>query len=118
MTEVEKSHNNEKQMLPLALIVHVESVLPRTLEIRVNKTERNGVVLETFGVYGSTPGHERNVWVAAFFDHDEAQSWILASNHFGQPIRGMVTTWETPKLENVDGTRVEGGEPAAIIDQG
>jgi hypothetical protein len=118
MTEVEKSHTTEKQMIPLGLVVHVESVLPRTLEIQVNKTERNGVILETFGIYGSTPGQEKNVWVAAFFDHDEAQSWILASNHFGQPIRGMVTTWETPKLETPDGSRIESGEPAQVIDQG
>ncbi len=118
MTEVEKSHSHEKQMLPLALIVHVESVLPRTLEIQVNKTERNGVVLETFGVYGSTPGQEKNVWVAAFFDADEAQSWILASNHFGQPIRGMVTNWEAPKLEVPDGTRIESGEQTSSGDQG
>jgi hypothetical protein len=118
MTEIEKTHTHEKQMLPLGLVVHVESVLPRTLEIQVNKTDRNGVTLETFGVYGSTPGQEKNVWVAAFFDRDEAQSWILASNHFGQPIRGMVTNWEQPKLENVDGTRIAGREPSQVIDQG
>ena len=108
----------EKTKVELGLVVHVESVLPRTLEIQVNKTYRNGVTLETFGVYGSTPGQEKNVWVAAFFDRDEAQSWILASNHFGQPIRGMVTNWSEQKLENVDGARIESGEETSSGGQG
>lgn len=57
-------------------------VLPRTLGIRPLKMEDGTTV---FGVYG---GYAGEVWCATFFDEQEAQSWIIASNSFGQAVKG------------------------------
>lgn len=58
--------------------VHVH---PATLGIRDLKHGETTVA----GVYG---GAEGKVWVATFADPNEAQAWILASNHFKQPVNG------------------------------
>lgn len=66
-----------------------ENVLPRTLGVRPLVFDRgeDGVGTEVTGVYGGRSG---TVWVATFADNQEAQAWILASNAFGQPVRGIV----------------------------
>jgi hypothetical protein len=77
----------------------IETVLARTLGIRplIVPTSVDGTTVEVSGVYGGVDG---KVWVASFFDHQEAQAWIMASNQFGQPVRGLRT-------EIIDGPRVQ-----------
>lgn len=55
-----------------------ESVLPRTLVLR-----RLGNTCAVFGGIGE------DVWCAAFYDPDEAKTWIIASRQFGYPVRGV-----------------------------
>jgi hypothetical protein len=83
-------------------IIHV---LPRTLGIRPLKSEDG----EAHGVYGSSPGNVGNVWVATFFDHQEAQAWIMASNAFGQPIRGTIIN---KPIEVIDGPGIPSRKPS------
>lgn len=80
-----------------------DGVLPRTLGVRPLKYTQGETEIEFAGVYG---GRNGEVWCATFFDKDEAQSWILACNHFGQAVKGMVT----------DVPRIVGGEPVKSRD--
>lgn len=65
------------------------SVHPGTLGIRDLVTQGATVA----GVYG---GAEGTVWCATFADPGEAQAWILASNHFKQPVNGYL--FDTPEV--------------------
>ena len=64
-----------------------ESVMPRTLVIKKLKYQQGAFETEMAAVYG---GKEENVWCATFADGDEAQAWIMASNHFGQQVKGFL----------------------------
>lgn len=88
------------------------SVHPATLGIRDLTQHREGFEDITIaGVYG---GAEGKVWVASFADHNEAQAFILASNHFKQPVNGYILSDVTPEVK-VHGTRVEGRKPTDSV---
>lgn len=88
------------------------SVHPATLGIRDLSQTREGFETVTLaGVYG---GAEGRVWVATFADPNEAQAFILASNHFKQPVNGYILGNTEPKVE-VHGTRVEGRKPTDTV---
>lgn len=88
------------------------SVHPATLGIRDLTQHREGFEDVTIaGVYG---GAEGKVWVASFADHNEAQAFILASNHFKQPVNGYILGDTTPKVE-VHGTRDAGRKPTDTL---
>jgi hypothetical protein len=65
-----------------------ESIWPRTFVIKMTKhpyyTEANPVMIAS--VWG---GRDDDVWVASFADREEAESWIIGSNHFGQQTIGV-----------------------------
>ncbi len=84
------------------------SVHPATLGIRDLVTHREGFEDVTVaGVYG---GSEGQVWTATFADPNEAQAWILASNHFKQPVNGYILGDTTAKVV-VDDQRIESRKP-------
>lgn len=83
------------------------SVHPATLGIR--DLVMPGVTVA--GVYG---GAEGKAWVATFADPNEAQAFILASNHFKQPVNGYILEDNTPKVI-VDATGVEGRKPTDTL---
>jgi hypothetical protein len=66
-----------------------EVVLPRTLGIRQLTIKGVDGAADTIvhGVYGGASGE---VWCATFFDEPEAQAWIIASNSFGEAVRGKI----------------------------
>ncbi len=64
-----------------------ESVMPKTLVVKTMKYQQGAAEHDLSAVYG---GKQENVWVATFVDNDEAQAFILGSNHFGQPVKGIV----------------------------
>jgi hypothetical protein len=66
-----------------------EAVLPRTLFKKPSKHFFVGTDAqeEVWVVLG---GNGKNVYVAEFFDSDEAEAFIQASNHFGQAVLGVV----------------------------
>jgi hypothetical protein len=88
-----------------------ENVLPRTLVVKplTYKTALN-VEITFAGVYG---GQDGDIWCATFYDNDEAQAWIIASNHFGRPMLGAkVATNDTAGIHSGDvlaGTNETGG---------
>jgi hypothetical protein len=88
------------------------SVHPATLGIRDLTQTREG--FETVTVAGVYGGAEGKVWVATFADPNEAQAFILASNHFKQPVNGYILGDTEPKVE-VHGARVEGRKPTDTV---
>lgn len=73
------------------------SVHPGTLGIR-DLVTRGATVA---GVYG---GAEGKVWVATFADPSEAQAWIMANNHFKQPVNGYLLDADLSAKVVVDGS--------------
>lgn len=72
---------------------NTDVVLPRTLGIRPLKMDDATTV---YGVYG---GFDADVWCATFFDEPEAQAWIIASNQFGQAVKGKkIAAAAVPKV--------------------
>jgi hypothetical protein len=68
-------------------VIESAEVLPRTLVIKSMYIPGG----EAHGVYGAADRRsEPNVWVASFFDKDEAETWIEGSKHFGQAVKGGV----------------------------
>jgi hypothetical protein len=64
----------------------LETVLPRTLVPKKDQQlDANYKYYEVTNVLGGTDG---DVLCAMFLDADEAQAWIIASCHFGQPVQG------------------------------
>jgi hypothetical protein len=65
----------------------LETVLPRTLFSKQGyqyDTDRE-LAYDITRVFG---GQDKDVLCAVFLDSDEAQAWIIASCHFGQPVKG------------------------------
>jgi hypothetical protein len=75
----------------LATLPQEENVLPRTLVIKplVYKQPAPANDLMFSGVYG---GQDGDIWTATFYDNNEAQAFIIGSNHFGRPVKGVKVT--------------------------
>jgi hypothetical protein len=84
-----------------------ENVQPRSLTVKPLKFQQGDVEATFHGVYG---GDKVDVWVATFFDSDEAQAWVQASTVFGRPVLGA----SVPTSETVDGTGKDGGTPVVL----
>lgn len=79
-------------------------VLPRTLGLRPMEYKHPlGVSVYFAGVFGrdqASPAGDNDVWVATFFDTNEAEAFILASKTFGQEVIGVrLTLTPEKKLE-------------------
>jgi hypothetical protein len=88
----------EKTKYELKPEVHQTTVLPKTLQPEAQMMGVSGATTPLYPVYGSSDEHKR-VWVATFFDVEEAQAWVQASKVFGRAVRGAVVAQQ----EKLDG---------------
>lgn len=88
--------------------IEEESVKPNDLEI-LPLPFKSGPVEATFnGVFGKSEKGGR-IWLATFYDNDEAAAWIQASKTFGRPVRGASIPTQQ---EVLDGARIPSGDEA------
>lgn len=86
-----------------AIMIESANVLPRTLVLKVMPIPGG----EAVGVYGSeiiAEGATADIWVASFFDQDEAKAWIYGSMKFGQSVKGGRIAPRVNSGELPDGT--------------
>jgi hypothetical protein len=99
---------SEKDKTVFKAQLATENVQPRTLTIKPLKFQQGDAEATFHGVYG---GDNANVWVATFFDSDEAQAWVQASTVFGRPVLGA----SVPTQQEVaDGTGKDSGTPVVL----
>lgn len=79
-------------MSEIAISVPSVEVMPRTLIIRPMEYQHpSGVALYFSGVFGNDADSKEagDIWVATFFDRNEAEAFIMASKTFGQTVTGV-----------------------------
>jgi hypothetical protein len=67
-------------------------IMPRTLIIRPMEYKHPiGVTIFFSGVFGNDADSKEagDIWVATFFDRNEAEAFIMASKTFGQTVTGV-----------------------------
>jgi hypothetical protein len=82
---------DKSDLTPKVEVPKVE-VLPRTLIIRPMQYKHPaGLDIYFSGVFGNDADSKEagDVWVATFFDRNEAEAFILASKTFGQTVTGV-----------------------------
>jgi hypothetical protein len=93
----------------IKLKINEESVKPRTLEGRVMPlgSVEGSTCVSVFG----KDERGNDIWVATFYDSNEAAAWIEASKTYGRAVLGASVP--IPVVEMSNGEGKEGGEPAA-----
>jgi len=82
----------EKSDLTPQLTVPKVEIMPRTLIIRPMEYKHPiGLLVYFSGVFGNDADSKAagDVWVATFFDRNEAEAFIMASKTFGQTVTGV-----------------------------
>jgi hypothetical protein len=82
----------EKSDLTPQLTVPKVEVMPRTLIIRPMEYRHPiGIPVFFSGVFGNDAESPQagDIWVATFFDRNEAEAFIMASKTFGQTVTGV-----------------------------
>ena len=88
MSEKDKTDFAAKQ----AATVQTVGVMPRTLIIRPMEYKHPiGVPVMFSGVFGADADSKdgNDIWVATFYDRNEAEMFIMASKTFGQMVAGV-----------------------------
>lgn len=75
--------------------VETALVMPKTLQAQTEMMTLSGEKVAMFPVYGITDDGKR-VWVATFFDDEEAMAWCQASKVFGRAVKGAVIADQKP----------------------
>lgn len=82
----------EKSDLTPQLTVPKVEIMPRTLIIRPMEYKHPlGLLLYFSGVFGNDADSKQagDIWVATFFDRNEAEAFVMASKTFGQTVAGV-----------------------------
>lgn len=82
----------EKSDLTPPVTVPQVEIMPRTLIIRPMQYKHPvGIDVYFSGVFGNDADSKQagDVWVATFFDRNEAEAFIMASKTFGQTVTGV-----------------------------
>jgi hypothetical protein len=97
---------SEKDKTIFKIQVETKDVLPRTLVVKPVKFQQGPAEMEFHQIFG---GDNAEVWVATFFDIQEAQGWVQASVTFGRPVTGAVVP-KAPTVQETPDARIIGGE--------
>jgi hypothetical protein len=82
----------EKSDLTPAVTVPKVEVMPRTLIIRPMQYKHPlGIDVFFSGVFGNDAESKAagDIWIATFFDRNEAEAFLMASKTFGQTVTGV-----------------------------
>jgi hypothetical protein len=91
-------------------------IMPRTLIIRPMQYKHPaGPDVYFSGVFGNDADSKAagDVWIATFFDRDEAEAFIMASKSFGQTVAGV--RMGLAKEEESGYERIPDRDPPKII---
>jgi hypothetical protein len=91
-------------------------VLPRTLIIRPMEYKHPlGVAIFFSGVFGNDIDSPAagDIWVATFFDRNEAEAFLMASKTFGQTVTGARLGLAREEASGVE--RISDSTPPQII---
>lgn len=83
-----------------------EAIKPSDLELRALQFKAGPVEAMFYGVYGKgTKGDD--IWLATFYDRDEAEAWVIASKTYGRAVLGASVPTQQ---EEIDAARVPSGD--------
>ena len=106
----------EKSDLTPKLEVPKVEIMPRTLIIRPMQYKHPlGLDIYFSGVFGNDADSKAagDVWVATFFDRNEAEAFIMASKTFGQTVTGVRMGLAKEEESGVE--RISDSSPSKII---
>lgn len=93
---MEKSNFDDSAMVPTI------PVMPRTLIIRPMEYKHpNGTPVFFSGVFGNDMDSKEagDIWVATFYDRNEAEMFVMTSKSFGRPVDGVRLQLQVVKSE-------------------
>jgi hypothetical protein len=106
---------DKSDLTPKVEVPKVE-VMPRTLIIRPMQYKHPiGLDIYFSGVFGNDADSKEagDVWVATFFDRNEAEAFLMASKAFGQTVKGVRMGLKGEEHSGVE--RIPDSTPPTII---